>query len=405
MLLGQDRRGREEGDLLAVHHGLERRPQRDLGLAVADVAAQQPVHRAGALHVRLDVGDGLQLIRRLLKGEVLLELALPGRVGREGKALLRLALGVELDQVERQLLDRLLDLGLLPLPLRAAQAVDARGGALRADVLLDAVELVGGHVELVAALILDEQIVAVGALAAQAHGALIYADAVRLVHDVVADLQVGERRDLLARLLLARARALLRHAEDVPVGDDHQLQLRVLKAVRQRQRDDRGLAGGNLLALLAKRAGCAQLRQRREQALAARHAAGEQRHAPAVLPPALQVGAQLLELSLVARGAHALDLHDVLGHKAAHRAQKARHRQRAAARQLRHGVRAVQQQARLLADRLRALERALERLVKLQLAVVAPVAQAVRLVEHDERIVHVVQDRLAARIEQVHVPL
>ena len=45
VLLDQQRRRHEYGDLLAVLHRLERRTDRDLGLAVADVAADQPVHR------------------------------------------------------------------------------------------------------------------------------------------------------------------------------------------------------------------------------------------------------------------------------------------------------------------------------------------------------------------------
>ena len=57
MLKRQHRRRREERHLLAVHHRLERGAHRDFGLAVADVAAQQAVHRRRRFHVALDVGD------------------------------------------------------------------------------------------------------------------------------------------------------------------------------------------------------------------------------------------------------------------------------------------------------------------------------------------------------------
>ena len=57
VLLGEDRRRHEHRDLLAVVDRLERGPHRQLGLAVADVAAEQPVHRPRALHVVLDLGD------------------------------------------------------------------------------------------------------------------------------------------------------------------------------------------------------------------------------------------------------------------------------------------------------------------------------------------------------------
>ena len=59
---------------------LERGAHRDLGLAVADVAAEEAVHRLGRLHVALDVGDRLGLVRRLDVLERVLELLLPRRV-------------------------------------------------------------------------------------------------------------------------------------------------------------------------------------------------------------------------------------------------------------------------------------------------------------------------------------
>jgi hypothetical protein len=45
VLLHEQRRGHEHGHLLAVLHGLERGAYGDLGLAVADVAADDAVHR------------------------------------------------------------------------------------------------------------------------------------------------------------------------------------------------------------------------------------------------------------------------------------------------------------------------------------------------------------------------
>ena len=89
VLLDEQRRRHEHGDLLAVLHRLERRPHRDLGLAVADVAADQAVHRDGPLHVGLDLVDGAQLVGRLDVGEGVLELALPRgvRARRRGPAV------------------------------------------------------------------------------------------------------------------------------------------------------------------------------------------------------------------------------------------------------------------------------------------------------------------------------
>ena len=59
VLLGQNRRWAEHHNLPAAVHAFERRAQSDLGLSEAHVAAEQPVHGFGRLHIRLDVGDGI----------------------------------------------------------------------------------------------------------------------------------------------------------------------------------------------------------------------------------------------------------------------------------------------------------------------------------------------------------
>ena len=84
VLLGQNGRGAEHHDLAAGVHALKRRAQGDLSLAKTHVAAQQAVHGLGRLHVGLDVGDGLQLVARLVVRKALLHLDLLGRVGRAG---------------------------------------------------------------------------------------------------------------------------------------------------------------------------------------------------------------------------------------------------------------------------------------------------------------------------------
>ena len=74
--------GASNGDLLAVDHGLERRAHRDFGFSVADVAAEQPIHRRRRLHVARDVGDRALLVGRQLVLEDVGELLLPVRVRR-----------------------------------------------------------------------------------------------------------------------------------------------------------------------------------------------------------------------------------------------------------------------------------------------------------------------------------
>ncbi len=140
----------QDRDLLAVLDRLERGAHRDLGLAVADVAADQPVHGHGPLHVDLDLVDGAQLVGRLDVREGVLELALPRGVGREGVAAGRHPRGVQADQLGGDLLDVAPGTALGLVPVGAAHPVQAR--LLAPDVARDLVELVGGDVEPVAGL-------------------------------------------------------------------------------------------------------------------------------------------------------------------------------------------------------------------------------------------------------------
>ena len=190
MLLGQEGGGHEHRDLLAVLHRLERGPDRHLGLAEADVATDQAIHRRGVFHVGLHVGDRRELVGRLLVGEAVLELLLPRRVGRERGAALLQALLVQDHQLLGDLGHRRPHLGLGALPGVAAEAAEA--GAVAAGVVADGVDLVGGDVEAIVALVLEQQVVAVDAADGPLHHAAVAGDAVLVVDDVVALLQVVE---------------------------------------------------------------------------------------------------------------------------------------------------------------------------------------------------------------------
>ena len=238
VLLDQQRGGHQHRDLFAVLHGFEHRPDRDLGLAVAHVATDQPVHRHGAFHVALDLVDGRQLVGSLVEGEGILEFALPGGVGGEGMALGGLPGGVELDQFGRDLLDRLASSTLALRPVRAAKPVQGR--LLATDVAGHLVQGVGGHIEPVgwiaalAGAVLDDEVLADCTL----HFALGHlhepADPVLFVYDEVAGLQF-ERIDLLFAPRRHRAHVFGGGAlpEDVLSGQHHQSSSGIDEAVLQ----------------------------------------------------------------------------------------------------------------------------------------------------------------------------
>ncbi len=120
VLRGQHRRRCQDGHLLALGHGLERRSHGDLGLAEADVADEQAVHRLRRLHVALDLLHRALLVRREVVREGGLELGLPRGVRSERVSSRRPAAGVELEQLLGHRLDGAAHARLDPLPARAA---------------------------------------------------------------------------------------------------------------------------------------------------------------------------------------------------------------------------------------------------------------------------------------------
>ena len=113
----------EDGDLLAVAHGLEGGADGHFGLAEAHVAAHQAVHRRGRLHIVLDVDSGLELVGSVLIHKGCFEFVLQVAVGAEGEAACGLAFGVKLYEVAGYVLDLLLGFLLEHLPGVAAQTV------------------------------------------------------------------------------------------------------------------------------------------------------------------------------------------------------------------------------------------------------------------------------------------
>ena len=99
VLQGQDGRRAEEGHLAAVGHGAQGGAQGHLGLAEADVAADQAVHGKIGLHVGQHLADGLLLVLGLHEEKVLLQLFLQLGNRRQRRLAHRLAHGVEVEQL------------------------------------------------------------------------------------------------------------------------------------------------------------------------------------------------------------------------------------------------------------------------------------------------------------------
>ena len=192
MLLGQHRRRHENRRLAVIHYALHDRPERDLGLAVAHVAAQQAVHGRGGLHIGLYLVYAAELIVGLGVAEVILKLALPGRIGRKSVAGRPRSLGVERDELLCQLLCRGLGAAARFRPLRAAHLRQLYLAVLSAaEIFRHHVKLRRGHIQCVRSGVADLYIVLLEAVHLHLVDAREAADAVDLMNDIVARRQVG----------------------------------------------------------------------------------------------------------------------------------------------------------------------------------------------------------------------
>ena len=167
-----------------------------LGLAEADVAAHQAVHRLAGRHVGDHRVDRRRLVGRLLEAEAVGERLEIMLLDRERVTQPGGALGVQREQLGRGVAHLLRGARLGLVPLAAAELVQRRLLGLRAAVAADHAELRDRHVELVAAFVLEQQELGIALANVQADQPLVAADAVLLVHHRLADLELGRSRSM-----------------------------------------------------------------------------------------------------------------------------------------------------------------------------------------------------------------
>ena len=264
MLLREDRRGAEHRHLQPVLHSLEGGPDRDLRLAVSHVAADQVVHGVRRLHGLLHGVDGLKLVAGLRVGKGVLHLVLPDGVRREGVAGEHLPRGVQRDELAGHLAGGPLRPLLGPRPLLAAEARQRRRVVAGRDVGREPVQVLRGHVELVALGVLQREVLALAVLTGDASHPGEAGDAMVDVDDVGAGHELREE-GLSACCVPSKGAAALGVAEHLHVREDGQragLELQA-HALLQRGRGQRDGAG--------RRRAANVVRQRRPDVVAAQH--------------------------------------------------------------------------------------------------------------------------------------
>ena len=123
VLLSQYGGRHKEDDLIALLYHLKGRAERNLGLAVAHVSADQAVHDSSLFEVRLDIRNCLQLISGLRVGKELFKLGLPHRIRSVAVTFFLEPRRVESHQFLCDFTDGALNPRLGLVPLRTPEAV------------------------------------------------------------------------------------------------------------------------------------------------------------------------------------------------------------------------------------------------------------------------------------------
>ena len=133
MLAGQQGGRHHHGDLAAGHGGDEGGAERHLGLAEADIAADQPVHRPAGGEILQHVGDGARLVVGFGVGEAGAEFVPGAFRRRHDLGVAQAALGGDADQLAGHVADALLGLRLAVLPEVPPELVERDAAALAAE--------------------------------------------------------------------------------------------------------------------------------------------------------------------------------------------------------------------------------------------------------------------------------
>ena len=183
VLFGEQRGGHEHRHLLARLRGDERGAHRDFGLAEADVAAHHAIHGLFAGEILQHLADGLGLVGGFLEREAARERLVFQFALRQRRAALRLALRVQVQQLRGHVADLVGGAFARLGPLIGAELVQRRAFGRGARIARDQVQLLHGHVQLVAAGVFEHHELAV--LAGDLHDlqAEVAADAIFFMHD------------------------------------------------------------------------------------------------------------------------------------------------------------------------------------------------------------------------------
>ena len=192
MLVREDGGRHEYRNLLAAHDSLERSSERNLGLTVSYVAAEQSVHGVRLFHVLSDVVYRGKLSVRLLVFKRIGKFPAHIVVGVKGNTLRSLSSGVKLNKLLCHLSCCGFGFALCAHPVRSAHLRQLYHACVRAcsDVFRYVVELIYRQKQLVASGVFYVNIVPRSSVDRQRLKSHVLTDTVGFMHDDISDFEV-----------------------------------------------------------------------------------------------------------------------------------------------------------------------------------------------------------------------
>ncbi len=244
VMLARQQRGRHHHRHLGSrHHRGEGRAQRHLGLAEADVAADEPVGRPPRRQIAERVADRLLLVLGLGIGKARGEFVVHPLGRRHRLAFAQLPLGRDFDELAGDVADARLDPRLARLPGDAAEAVELHRRVLRAEARQH-LDVLDRHEQLVVAGINHPQAIVRRPCNFKRHQPVITADAVLFMHHQIAGIERRDLGDEMIEIGPPPRRARKPVAENVLLGDERRACRDIALLQRQHRQARRGFGQG-----------------------------------------------------------------------------------------------------------------------------------------------------------------
>ncbi len=192
MLLREQRRGHQNGNLFAAVHRGERGTQRDFGFAKSDVATDDAIHRLIGRKVRQHIVNGAGLVFGQLERKTGFEAAVVALGPVKAMPWACGAARIDIEQLGGDVTNLLNGAPLCASPLIAAKPVQRGVFGRRTGVARNQVECMHRHIQLVAVRVLEVQEFGRDSECLERRQPEVTADAVFFMHNRRAGLEIAQ---------------------------------------------------------------------------------------------------------------------------------------------------------------------------------------------------------------------